>query len=145
MQRGFVINGETADDLVGMSISSAGDVNGDGLDDLIPAQETEGPKEPLSSLIVSLLIRKPPMPEAIADKSMAVPSVNGDGLDDLIVGASYADPSGKPGAGKSYIVFGKADSSAIDLSVIDKIYLHLIYHLDRQYKHLKSNHPSHRH
>jgi hypothetical protein len=41
-----------------------------------------------------------------------------DGLDDLIVGASYADPSGKPGAGKSYIVFGKADSSAIDLSVI---------------------------
>jgi hypothetical protein len=26
-QRGFVINGETADDLVGMSISSAGDVN----------------------------------------------------------------------------------------------------------------------
>jgi hypothetical protein len=30
MQRGFVINGETADDLVGMSISSAGDVNGDG-------------------------------------------------------------------------------------------------------------------
>jgi hypothetical protein len=25
-QRGFVINGETADDLVGMSISSAGDV-----------------------------------------------------------------------------------------------------------------------
>jgi hypothetical protein len=35
MQRGFVINGETADDLVGMSISSAGDVNGDGLDDLI--------------------------------------------------------------------------------------------------------------
>jgi hypothetical protein len=51
------------------------------------------------------------------------------------VGASYADPSGKPGAGKSYIVFGKADSSAIDLSVIaddyrlyqtqHKIYLHL--------------------
>jgi hypothetical protein len=40
--------------------------------------------------------------------------VNGDGLDDLIVGAN-------------------------------KIYLHLIYHLDRQYKHLKSNHPSHHH
>jgi hypothetical protein len=32
--------------------------------------------------------------------------------------ASYANPGGKPGAGKSYVVFGKADSSAIDLSMI---------------------------
>jgi isocitrate/isopropylmalate dehydrogenase len=39
-------------------------------------------------------------------------------LDDLIVGARYADPSGKLNAGKSYVVFGKADGSAIDLSAI---------------------------
>jgi hypothetical protein len=32
---GFVINGESADDWSGYSVSSAGDVNGDGLDDLI--------------------------------------------------------------------------------------------------------------
>jgi hypothetical protein len=42
--------------------------------------------------------------------------VNGDGLDDLIVGAGYADPSGKSGAGKFYVVFG--NSNAINLSVI---------------------------
>jgi hypothetical protein len=32
---GFVIHGETAGDFSGFSVSSAGDVNGDGLDDLI--------------------------------------------------------------------------------------------------------------
>jgi hypothetical protein len=31
----FVINGESASDYSGWSVSSAGDVNGDGLDDLI--------------------------------------------------------------------------------------------------------------
>jgi hypothetical protein len=45
-------------------------------------------------------------------------NVNGDGLDDLIVGATHADLSGKKDAGKSYVVFGKADSSAINLSTI---------------------------
>jgi hypothetical protein len=59
---GFVINGEMAGDSSGASVSSAGDVNGDG-------------------------------------------------LDDLIVSSYLADPSGKLSAGKSYVVFGKANSS----------------------------------
>jgi hypothetical protein len=36
----------------------------------------------------------------------------------LIVGAQYADLNGKLGAGRSYIVFGKTDSTAVDLSAI---------------------------
>src|SRR5688572_17295476 len=32
---GFVVNGEEADDRSGISVSSAGDINGDGFDDLI--------------------------------------------------------------------------------------------------------------
>jgi hypothetical protein len=35
VQRGFVINGEAVSDYSGHSVSNAGDVNGDGLDDLI--------------------------------------------------------------------------------------------------------------
>jgi hypothetical protein len=44
--------------------------------------------------------------------------VNGDGLDDLIVSSYQADPSGKLSAGKSYVVFGKTNGSAVDLSTI---------------------------
>jgi hypothetical protein len=34
------------------------------------------------------------------------------------VGAAHADLNGKKDVGKSYVVFGKADSSAINLSTI---------------------------
>jgi hypothetical protein len=39
-------------------------------------------------------------------------------LDDLIVGAHYADLSDKSDMGKSYVVFGKTDNTAINLSAI---------------------------
>jgi hypothetical protein len=39
-------------------------------------------------------------------------------LDDLIVGAKHADPDSKSNAGKSYVVFGKTDSTVINLSAI---------------------------
>jgi hypothetical protein len=39
-------------------------------------------------------------------------------LDDLIVSSDGADPSGKSNAGKSYVIFGKTDNTAINLSAI---------------------------
>jgi Neuraminidase (sialidase) len=60
--------------------------------------------------------------EVVGDKSgrpvSSAGDVNGDGLDDLIVGAYNAGLTGKSNTGKSYIVFGKANSSAINLSAI---------------------------
>jgi hypothetical protein len=41
-------------------------------------------------------------------------------LDDLIVGAYQADPNGNH-SGKSYVVFGKTNSCAINLSIIDHV------------------------
>jgi hypothetical protein len=39
-------------------------------------------------------------------------------LDDLIIGAWGANLSGKSNAGKSYVVFGKQDTDAVELSAI---------------------------
>ena len=41
--RGFVINGVSAGDVSGFSVSAAGDVNGDGLDDLIGGAQWDDP------------------------------------------------------------------------------------------------------
>ncbi len=142
-QRGFVINGETRGDHSGVSVSCAGDVNGDGLDDLIVGARHADPNgksnagksyvvfgkadgsaidlgaiadanNPIGGFVIN--------GAAAGDKNgISVSSagdVNGDGLDDLIVGATHADLNGKKDVGKSYVVFGKADSSAINLSTI---------------------------
>jgi hypothetical protein len=37
----------------------------------------------------------------------------------LIVGAFYADPSGKKDAGRSYVIFGKTDNTAINIPAVD--------------------------
>ncbi len=131
---GFVINGENAGDWSGYPVSTAGDVNGDGLDDLIVGSteaesgtgksyvifgKTDGTVINLSAIGTGGFVING---ENTGDQSSISVSnagdVNGDGLDDLIVGAFHADVSGKSDAGKSYVIFGKKDSTAIDLSAI---------------------------
>ncbi|SFF27937.1 FG-GAP repeat-containing protein, partial [Nitrosomonas sp. Nm166] len=134
---GFRLDGEAADDFSGFSVSSAGDVNGDGFADLIIGADGADPNGDfsgssyvvfgkasgfaatldLSSLDGSNGFRLDG--EAAHDYSgISVSSagdVNGDGFADLIIGASGADPNGN-GSGSSYVVFGR--SNFIDDGVI---------------------------
>ncbi|CAB5494075.1 beta strand repeat-containing protein, partial [Bathymodiolus thermophilus thioautotrophic gill symbiont] len=131
---GFVINGENTWDKSGFSVSSAGDVNGDGLDDLIVGANGVGSNAGRSYVVFGKVDKNAVNLSALGtggfvingenagDKSgysvSSAGDVNGDGLDDLIVGANNADPTGKTNAGKSYVVFGKINESAVNLSVI---------------------------
>ena len=110
---GFQINGEAADDRSGFSVASAGDINGDGFDDLIVGATRADPNGSDSgasyvvfgkasgfaaNLNLSSLNGSNGFQingEAVGDVSgISVASagdVNGDGFADLIVGAPGAD------------------------------------------------------
>jgi len=137
---GFVLNGQSVDDQSGWSVASAGDVNGDGLADLVVGAPYSDPAAGGSagrSYVVfgktdSAAIDLSAVAAGIGGFALngqrgtdqsgisvaAAGDVNGDGLADVIIGAAYSDPAAGVDAGRSYVVFGKTDSAAIDLSAV---------------------------
>ncbi len=139
---GFRIDGLTAYDFVGNSVSSAGDLNGDGFDDVIVGARSDDLYSD-SSDSSYVIFGKSTRFDADFDLSSVdgkngfrllgeahgdyfghsisdAGDVNGDGFDDLIIGAEGADPNGE-GSGSSYVIFGKASgfSAMMDLTSLE--------------------------
>ena len=131
--RGFRILGAAAGDFSGMSVSGAGDVNGDGLADFVvgaPNAHPNGDIDAGTSYVVFGTSGEQDdvdlnalgnrgfriLGAAAQDRSgfsvSGAGDVNGDGLADVIIGAVWADPHGNIDAGTSYVVFGKSGEQA---------------------------------
>jgi hypothetical protein len=124
---GFKIDGVMSGDESGSTVSNAGDVNGDGLDDLLVNARFADPNGSnfgrsyvlfgrssgfASPLLLSTLSATTGFQldgEAASDLSgsalAAAGDVNGDGLDDFLIGAESANPNGND-SGRAYLVFG---------------------------------------
>ena len=145
---GFTLTGIDASDLSGRSVSSAGDVNGDGYDDLIIGAANADPNgvDRAGETYIVYGGASAPGTGGVLDLSdldgtngfilngidagdgsgrfvSSAGDVNGDGYDDLIIGARYANPNGSFSAGETYVVYGGASApgsgGVLDLSALD--------------------------
>ena len=137
---GFRIDGAVAGIESGWSVSAAGDVNGDGLADLLigaPLSALGGSTDSGSSFLVlgkatgwgatlslgALYGNNGVRFDGVAasDKSgssvASAGDVNGDGYADLLIGADLADPGGQSSAGSTYVVFGKPSAASGSVSL----------------------------
>ena len=134
--QGFIIQGDAAVDYAGVSVSSAGDVNGDGFDDIIvgapgggngginagEAYVIFGKATGLANIDLTNLTATQGFiiqGDAAVDRAgLSVSSagdVNGDGFDDVIIGANGGDNGGTD-AGEAYVIFGRALNFAPDIA-----------------------------
>jgi len=131
--------GENSNDVLGHSVSSAGDVDGDGLDDLLLGalgNDDGGDLAGKAYLVLGASLGSTSTLDlSLADFSFVGESsgdwagysvssagdVDRDGLDDLLVGAPYANDGGGSYPGKAYLVLGASlgSTSTIDLSLAD--------------------------
>ncbi|MFC1621852.1 MerR family DNA-binding transcriptional regulator [Patescibacteria group bacterium] len=129
--------GEDADDFSGHLVSSAGDVNGDGYDDILigAAWDSDGMAAAMAGETYLILGKATGWAmdtdlsaadasfiseEATDNSGFAVSSagdVNGDGYDDILIGAWGNDDGGNPYAGQTYLILGKATGWAMDTNL----------------------------
>lgn len=138
---GFVINGVGSGDQSGRSVSGAGDINGDGFNDLIIGARYADPNgndsgesyvvfgsgSPAASLDLSTLngtngfrIAGLSLNDRSGFSVSGAGDVNNDTFDDVIIGARLADPNGN-NSGQSYVIFGSNTpfGATFDLSTLD--------------------------
>ena len=134
-----VADGAASSDTAGAAIARAGDVNGDGLGDLLVAAQNADPRGRSNagttfvvfgrgdnaSIDLSKIgsgggfrIDGAVTTDRLGSAVARAGDMNGDGLSDVIVGAREADNRGRSASGSAYVIFGKPTSDAVDTAAL---------------------------
>jgi len=126
---GFVIDGEAENDRSGWNVDGGGDVNGDGLTDIIVGTldrdrsyvvfgKAEGDVVSLAEITAGRGGFALDYEDTFGARPIAnAGDVNGDGLDDIVTSSRSFGSEGTQ-SGRSYVVFGKADGDLVSLAEI---------------------------
>lgn len=137
---GFRLDGEAQGDFSGWRVGAAGDINADGISDIVIGALLASPSGQASGSTYVVFGKTSPFPASVALSSLdgangfrldgvsagdnsgmwaeGAGDINGDGIGDLVVGANLADPNGE-NSGSSYVVFGKSTSFAPTFALSD--------------------------
>ncbi len=117
--------GGTDYDYMGFSVSGAGDVNGDGYDDMvigIPGDSAGKANIYYGGVIFDntpdVILRGQSIFDYFGSSVSSAGDVNGDSFDDVIIGARYNDFTGS-NAGRAYIFFGGASMNNVSDVVLN--------------------------
>ncbi len=126
--QGFTVRAIDSFDRTGFSVSSAGDINGDGIDDVLvgaPQGMTSGIRTGLVYVVYGqtaargnfnpanftpdqgFIIQGDGATNQAGFSVSAAGDINGDGIADIIIGSPYSD-NGGVNAGNAYVIFGKS-------------------------------------
>jgi hypothetical protein len=140
---GFRIVGASANDYLGYSVSGAGDVNGDGIADVIVGALLAGnngrPRSGSAYVVFGSASPANVNLNALGDRGFRIDGaaagdahrgatarfavagagdVNRDGLADVAVLTGYSDNNGRTDSGSGYVVFGKRSTETVDLAAL---------------------------
>jgi hypothetical protein len=136
--QGFRVNGASGDE-IGHAVADAGDVNGDGLADIVlgsPLADRNGRQDSGSVYVVfgrsstttvelaalgagGFRIDGAAAGDLAGGSVAGGMDVNDDGRPDVVLGAPQADSSRRTNAGSAYVVFGKSSTTTVDLSSLN--------------------------
>jgi len=137
---GFTIKGIAAGDNSGWSVSSAGDINSDGISDIIIGayrvnsitgesyvlfgRDSQAATPSLFPAVVNLstlaagagttgfVIKGINASDQSGSAVSSAGDINGDGFDDFMIGATHANPNNFADAGETYVIFGRGPGIA---------------------------------